>query len=230
VVWAACAVLKEDDPAHFAFRIIKRRMEHIRIATRAHIMINVIGELGRGTYRDKVYPEYKANRTQPRPKHYEEAREYFMEHFDAHIARGIEADDYVGIVGQAMRDKCNVTMVHIDKDLDMLPGCHYNFRKKEFYHVTPLDGYKHYGIQMLKGDSTDNIPGLFKLTGRRASAKYKQRILDAESREDVNRELLEIYTEGLELGSEEYDNMIFAMDINHTLLWILQEPLNGPAY
>lgn len=222
IVWAACAVLKEGDPVNFALSIVKRQMMKIQRKTKADIMITVIG--GEGNFRDDIYPEYKANRTQPRPVYFHQARNYILEKWDAHLTSGMEADDYVGIVNEKMRDKCNVTMVHIDKDLNMLPGNHYNFRTEEFYTTTELEGYKLFGIQMLKGDSTDNIPGLFKLTGRKASVKYKARINDCVSSGDIDNEIVAIYTEDVKNGTQEYIDRMEAMHLNRELLWILRKP------
>ena len=48
----------------------------------------------------------------------------------------------------------------IDKDLLMIPGEHYNFVKKEFQRVEYLQGLKHFYMQCLQGDRSDNIKGI----------------------------------------------------------------------
>jgi DNA polymerase-1 len=48
----------------------------------------------------------------------------------------------------------------IDKDLLMIPGQHYNFVKDEFKTVGYLDGLKHFYMQCLQGDRSDNIKGI----------------------------------------------------------------------
>ncbi len=113
---------------------------------------------------------YKGTRSQHRPVHYDMLRDYIVEHYAATIAPHIEADDAIGIDSQ----KEESIIVSIDKDLDMLPGVHYNFNKKKFY--TTVDpgelfltkdrkkifggGLKWFYAQLLLGDTSDNIPGI----------------------------------------------------------------------
>ena len=42
----------------------------------------------------------------------------------------------------------------------MIPGWHYNFRKKEFYEIDESTGYYNLMKQILTGDATDNIQGI----------------------------------------------------------------------
>ena len=51
---------------------------------------------GGNNYRKVIYPEYKANRTQDKPKHYELIREYLMNHEAAVMCEDEEADDVIG--------------------------------------------------------------------------------------------------------------------------------------
>jgi len=51
-------------------------------------------------------------------------------------------------------------IVTIDKDLDMVPGYHYNWLKQERYFVTEEEGMRNFYIQVLTGDGVDNIQGL----------------------------------------------------------------------
>lgn len=109
------------------------------------------------------YETYKANRVDnidPAVKArvidiYEHAKEYCVE-----SDKG-EADDYVCFTAlQAAYDNIPYTIVHIDKDLDCIPGWHYNFRKGKSYFVTYEDAYRFQIKQLLQGDATDNIKGI----------------------------------------------------------------------
>ena len=51
-------------------------------------------------------------------------------------------------------------VAHIDKDLDQIPGEHFNFNKKIKYTVSAMDGYKKLIEQWITGDSADGIPGI----------------------------------------------------------------------
>ena len=54
----------------------------------------------------------------------------------------------------------NSIIISIDKDLDQIPGLKYNWVKDVGYNITEEQGYYNFHIQLMSGDSTDNIPGL----------------------------------------------------------------------
>ena len=87
---------------------------------------------------------------------YSYARKNFIE------SHGGEADDYVSIYSyQALEEGKLPVVCHIDKDLNMIPGWHYNFKKEEFYYISPEESFTFMCRQLLSGDmSSDNIPGL----------------------------------------------------------------------
>lgn len=144
---------------------------------------------GDDNFRYKVDPEYKATRRQAMDPEvldrvellYSYARKNFIE------SHGGEADDYVSIYAyQAMDEgKCPV-ICHVDKDLNMIPGWHYNFKKKEFYYISPEESFTFMCRQLLTGDSSDNIPGLkgvgwqvaAKILHNKRLSQMKQAILD----------------------------------------------------
>ena len=99
---------------------------------------------------------YKGNRKDaPKPKHYDALRKHLMK-LGAEMSEGEEADDAVAIAST----KGNYWIVHVDKDLDQLPGWHYNPVKDEEYYVTEFEGLYSFYKQILTGDRVDNIEGL----------------------------------------------------------------------
>jgi 5'-3' exonuclease len=118
---------------------------------------------GKDNFRYQVDAAYKGNRKdniEPEVKDriedlYEYCKEFSIQ------ADGGEADDYCGIAAElALQDNKRYIVCHIDKDLDCIPGWHYNFRKDTLYYVEPEDGYRFLMMQILTGDATDNIQGL----------------------------------------------------------------------
>jgi 5'-3' exonuclease len=137
----------------------------------------------KGNFRNKLYPQYKANRTADKPKHYPLLKEYLINHEYAEVAWGQEADDALGI------NQTETTIIaSIDKDLLMIPGRHYNFVKNQHINISYEEGIKRFYMQLLTGDSTDNIPGLPKV-GPKTAEKilngcddeecYKEKVLEA---------------------------------------------------
>ena len=118
---------------------------------------------GKDNFRYHVAVDYKGNRKdtiEPEVKDriemlYEYAKDFCIASDNA------EADDYCGVaVTLAQQENKSYIICHIDKDLDMIPGWHYNFRKKEFYEIDVPTGYYNLMKQILTGDATDNIQGI----------------------------------------------------------------------
>jgi hypothetical protein len=126
-----------------------------------------------GNFREQVAKthKYKGNRdAQARPKHYKEIAAYLVEQYNAVYARGHEADDALGI-RNAVLDKAVV--VSLDKDLDQLPGTHYDWVKEKEYVIGKKEGTINFYSQVLSGDATDNIhglPGIGPVTARKMLA------------------------------------------------------------
>jgi 5'-3' exonuclease len=124
---------------------------------------------GSNNFRNTILFEYKANRTQPKPKYLAEVREYLTDKYKAETTDGYEADDALGVAQCAATD---TIICSLDKDLKMIPGLHYSFeisgtsklgkkwsRPMEISKVEPFDGLKCFYTQLLVGDPTDNVKG-----------------------------------------------------------------------
>lgn len=117
---------------------------------------------GHGNFREQVATilPYKGNRDPAaKPKYYREIKEYLLDHWNAILVHGREADDALGCRQWAAKDRSTI-ICSIDKDLDMIPGHHYNFVKNQYYYVPKSWADNRIFVQMLVGDRTDNIPGI----------------------------------------------------------------------
>lgn len=137
---------------------------------------------GKGNFRNEiaVTEPYKGNRKDAkRPVHYEAIRHH-LQRLGAELVEGQEADDAVAIEASTNGG----WIVSIDKDLDQVPGWHYNFVKKEEYYVEEFEGLKNFYSQILTGDRIDNIIGLkgigpVKAAKILAECKTEQELYDA---------------------------------------------------
>lgn len=102
---------------------------------------------------------YKGNRLAPKPQHLPALRKHLVDEWGAVIVEGIEADDAVATHATLLGYN-NSVIASVDKDLDQIPGWHYNFVKDIAYHITPEEGSYRFYKQILTGDSADNIIGL----------------------------------------------------------------------
>lgn len=104
--------------------------------------------------------EYKGNRKDARrPKYYHEIREYLVDFWQAEVTEGCEADDAVAMLQWQAKDKSTV-IVRQDKDLEMIPGYHYNWVTKEFKYINLHQANLFFWKQMIEGDRVDHIPGI----------------------------------------------------------------------
>ena len=99
---------------------------------------------------------YKGNRDPSHKPHwYSEIKEYLKNVWKAEEEESLEADDILANLQD--KDTC---IVSTDKDLDQVAGWHYNWVKDELYNVSIEQGIHSKYVQILTGDSTDNIEGI----------------------------------------------------------------------
>lgn len=132
---------------------------------------------GSNNYRHDIAitAKYKGNRKQDRPKYYDFIRDYLVDHWGFKMVNDQEADDAIGIEAYTRwqnNDK-DYLICTIDKDLDMIPGLHYNFVKNERYSISEFEGLVKFYTQILTGDRVDNIIGLRGIGPAKAAAILK---------------------------------------------------------
>lgn len=132
---------------------------------------------GKDNFRYNIYADYKATRKDKEMD--EKLRErlnaaYFhiVEKWSAVPADGMEADDLVCIWAHEAREaEDNWVIAHIDKDINQIAGNHYNYNTKEVYFVDDDTADMNFCIQLLIGDSGDNIPKIRKGYGIKTAQK-----------------------------------------------------------
>lgn len=120
---------------------------------------------GRNNFRKKIYPEYKAHRKdKEKPIYLQDCRDFLIQEWGAEVSEGCEADDLLG-----MYQTEDTIICTLDKDLDMIPGLHFNWVKRDIYVINDLDALKFFYKQLLIGDTADNIKGVEKVGPVKAS-------------------------------------------------------------
>lgn len=179
-------------------------------------------------FRYQIYPQYKESRkNKPKPKWLEDLKAHLVTEWNAQIACGMEADDYLGIhqcyPPQRVQVSHDTWEIHdsvicsIDKDLLQIPGNHYNFVKKEFQYVTEFEGLRSFYRQILTGDGGDDIPGLYNV-GPVKSAKW---LAACQTESDLLEVVMREYVKRLGPGTTEQDARN-AIQRNGSLLKIRQ--------
>ena len=158
-----------------ARNILEAAFEGIVQATEADTMILALTDSRREiNFRRGVWPAYKAHRDptkdgkgKDRPILFSALRQFMRDNYVVKQKPGIEGDDTLGIMA-TMGIEC--TIASVDKDLDTVPGLHYNWRKSDqgVYEVTPAEAVYNHMYQTLCGDSTDGFPGCPTIGPKRA--------------------------------------------------------------
>ncbi len=165
---AAFAAQTKGDiqPVENALHIIKTHLNNLLDKfdpDNMEVILSPVEKAKNFRYALATYKEYKGNRTsREKPVHYKACREYLLTTWDAEIADGHEADDEVAIKHMAIytQNPMASCIASIDKDLNNIPGLHYNYRRKETYFVREDEAMVNFYTQLLTGDRADNIPGL----------------------------------------------------------------------
>ena len=168
---------------------------------------------GEGNFRKEVAvtKPYKGNRTGERPFYYSRVRKYLTEKYDALMSVNEEADDTLAIA--QMADIDGTVICTVDKDLYMITGGKYDFKREELSYVTEYDGFRAMQYQMLVGDRVDNIQGVPKV-GKVTAHK----VLDAN--EDIDKAWVEIAKAYKKAYGDDYKTVMIEMG---RLLWMRRE-------
>jgi quinol monooxygenase YgiN len=154
---------------------------------------------GQNSFRFRIYPDYKANRAELiKPTHYKALREYAVKHLGAIVADDVEADDMLTIRANELGID-NWVFITNDKDLGQTPGKHYNWSKKTTKDVSRHEAMYCLYMQVLTGDSIDNIKGCPGI----GPAKAAHAMRDAADDDEMLEVCKWLYTQAYN-GDEEY--------------------------
>ena len=197
-----------DDPVEFACHSLRQRVQGVMDGCeckQAQLFLT-----GKTNFRNELSDVYKANRSDSaKPVHLEALREYAINTLDAIVSENEEADDLLGI--HAVQDGWGIAT--LDKDLHCVPGWHYVWKGKRegVFHITQEEADRFFYIQMLTGDATDNIPGLYKMTGVKALASIKAPLHDMTDPTEMYQYVRGVY-------GDAYDKVGMCLDTKEAVL------------
>jgi DNA polymerase-1 len=114
-------------------------------------------------WRKEVMATYKANRAAVRkPIIFKPLRQYVHEKYVTYQRPGLEGDDVLGILLTRESDEDGERIcVSIDKDMNTLPGLHFNMGKPDegVFERSLAQADRYHMTQTLTGDRTDGYPG-----------------------------------------------------------------------
>lgn len=200
---AAKASGQEHEPLHYTLHGVNEKLDAIMRNTQSDDMRIYISHPV--NEREFFFPEYKMNRdTTHKPFWYDEIKHHLFEkHGAVYSEVGDEADDALGIAQMAALAQDEETIIcSIDKDLDMIPGLHYNFGPKRkangVFDMSDPECLRLFYKQMFTGDTSDNIPGLYKRKQRKATASIMAGLDSLTTNRAMYEYVLSVYGEGEE--------------------------------
>ena len=158
-----------------------------------------------------VTKPYKGNRSGARPFYYQRVRDYLLDKHEALLSVNEEADDTLAIAQTANPD--DTVICTVDKDLWMVPGAKYDFKREENSYVTEYDGMRAMQYQMLVGDRVDNIQGVPKVGKVKAT-----KLLD--KNDDIDAAWVAIAVEYEKAYGKHYKTVMIEMG---RLLWMRRQ-------
>ena len=207
----------ELEPVENAYNVLNTQLREIQNKFQAEQMLLFLTDDRRGyNFRDYVAMQqrYKDRPSNSRPAYYTQLRKFLVERHNAIMVTGFEADDAVATQAWSTicYGDCDTVLVSIDKDLDMVPGRHYNPVKKILYYITEEEARKHFYTQLLTGDTTDSIPGLPRIGPKKAEALLK----DCETEDELFSVVFEQYKKKFKEAA------LYVMTEQARLLWMLR--------
>jgi len=213
----------EVEPLPFVLQTVKQSLSPLELLGNPQLFLT-----GGGNFREKLNPLYKANRREiPRPVHYEAIRDYLLTYKGGVLVSGREADDEISIRAARLR-KAGLPYIvaTIDKDLDQIPGRHYDYMRHIEYEVSEEQAEKWFWQQCLSGDPTDGVPGCWKIGAAKAAAMVDDWYLQKHTPEQIWEAIVAAYRASQAKAGCKYaddDAERLALETAR-LVWMQREP------
>jgi 5'-3' exonuclease len=185
-------------------------------------------------FRDKVDPDYKANRI-VKPNYMtalvNELRWRIVDSLGGEFSVGGEADDYISFWAWARRENNeDYTVCSIDKDLFCIPGTHYVIHKDKILHLTPQESCRCFYEQLLKGDPTDNILGIPGIGEKKAKGILQFAESEIEMRQLVDEYYFMAYEEDYKDVLDMMGKLLFLQKYKGEKFKVWNKPSEGLYY
>ena len=144
------------------------------IVTQAYADDFMVYLKGESNFRNRIIDDYKGHRSNEKPPLFERLFSYLVREYNALESVDQEADDAIGIEAfRRMSMESKYIICTTDKDMKQIPGPHYNYHAKSRVGFnTTTDEADHFLYsQIISGDPTDNIKGLFRV-GEKTAMKW----------------------------------------------------------
>lgn len=149
-----CILTKPGDKTNFRFDIYKYYKEN---------RVSCASECG-DPHPYNCNEKYGHALTGHKPIYFKECHDFIVKRWKAEETQGQEADDAITMIHIALNPfgfeekVVNSIICSLDKDFNTVPGWHYNWKRDEFWFVSEVQAKRNFYLQLLTGDTSDNIP------------------------------------------------------------------------
>lgn len=218
-------VIQPGELSH-CLQVVKAKLTEIKKRYKGDMYVYVKGD---GTnFRDEIatIAPYKGNRSARKPHYLPDIKQYLIDNWKAIEVSGKEVDDQIATV--AYESSKPYVICSPDKDLDQIPGLHWNYSKSVEYEIDPLEAMFFFWQQVLSGDSADNIKGAWKI-GPGKAEKFITEFMSEETElpleEHLWKRVVEVYEQTMGVNGCPYAGMpadTVALE-NARLVWMQTE-------
>jgi len=208
-------------PLEHALYIVRDKMQRMQQLGDLEVYIKGDGETFRSRY--ATLDEYKGNRKDSwKPKHFDAICDYLIGKWGATKVNGREVDDEVSIRAHQLGKYYWVCSP--DKDLDQIPGWHWNYRDNVEYYIDEETARLWFWRQVVSGDFADNVKGCWKIGEGKADKWIDEH--GHLSDEEIWAGIVTLYEESQGKNGCPYaglDPEVVALE-NAQLVWMQQKP------
>jgi DNA polymerase-1 len=188
---------QDVDVDHYGIIVntVDQYVEKILRAVNATHYHGFLGTNYQPVFRHEIDKEYKGNRNKAKPEWMDKwgmvVKNRLIYKWKFLVVLGIEAEDGVSIyASQYRKDGAKHCICSVDKDLQQIPGKHYNYEKEIWTEVDYAEALENLWSQVLTGDSTDNIKGIYGM-----GPKTAKKILKPCLWRDMRNKVLDTYVD-----------------------------------
>lgn len=179
----------EVEPVENAIHVMQLVMDRIAKVLKPDVIVPYLSGSDNFRYDIATIKPYKGNRLDKhKPTHYQALRDFAVSRLGAVITENMEADDALAIDQTKYNPDCCI--VSNDKDMLQVPGQHYDWVKNEHHNISREQGIKKLYVQIIAGDSTDNIQGVRGL----GTKKAENLILGCRDRVELDHAVCDAYS------------------------------------
>jgi 5'-3' exonuclease len=183
IVWAQ-AWLNRDKSDTELFYALDNQVEDILTNTRADKYVGLLKHPTEMEFRRVMFPNYKGNRPST-PDWYKNRKDIIINYLIAEwefvfTEKGYEVDDAIASIHAALcndktwlsKDPDSIPIVcSVDKDMKQIPGWNYNPKTRILSEVNAQEAEHNVAMQVLHGDTTDNVKPMKKGVGPATAAQ-----------------------------------------------------------